>query len=232
MIEKKPFPIPVVPAGPESDPALDKCSAAESFALMVLGDSMAPEFVEGDIIIIEPEGLATDGKLADASFALHRGEILGVAGLQGMGQLDLFVACFGMAEITKGRILVDGKPVMIASPADAVRADIGISLVPEDRKTEALFLKLTGTANASIPVIDRFTRFGLIDAKREQLSYRAPQLIAAALGRVVPAAAGDLAIIDVGCGTGLCGPLLKPYASRLVGVDLSSKMLDAARLRG
>ncbi len=61
MIEKKPFPIPVVPAGPESDPALDSCSAAESFALMVLGDSMEPEFVEGDIIIIEPEGLATDG---------------------------------------------------------------------------------------------------------------------------------------------------------------------------
>lgn len=61
MTEKKPFPIPVVPAGPESDPALDKCSAAESFALMVLGDSMEPEFVEGDIIIIEPEGLATDG---------------------------------------------------------------------------------------------------------------------------------------------------------------------------
>jgi SOS-response transcriptional repressor LexA len=61
---KKPFPIPVVPAGPQdtmADPALDNCSAAESFALMVLGDSMEPEFVEGDIIIIEPEGLATDG---------------------------------------------------------------------------------------------------------------------------------------------------------------------------
>ena len=64
MKEKKPFPIPVVPAAPDSpvsDPALDNCSAAESFALMVLGDSMEPEFVEGDIIIIEPEGLATDG---------------------------------------------------------------------------------------------------------------------------------------------------------------------------
>jgi DNA polymerase V len=63
-VNKKPFPIPVVPAvpaGPESDPALDACSSAESFALMVLGDSMEPEFVEGDIIIIEPEGLATDG---------------------------------------------------------------------------------------------------------------------------------------------------------------------------
>lgn len=66
MTEKKPFPIPVVPADAESDPALDKCSAAESFALMVLGDSMEPEFVEGDIIIIEPEGLATDGSFVMA----------------------------------------------------------------------------------------------------------------------------------------------------------------------
>jgi len=69
MIEKKPFPIPVVPAGPESDPALDNCSAAESFALMVLGDSMEPEFIEGDIIIIEPEGLATDGSYVMAWLA-------------------------------------------------------------------------------------------------------------------------------------------------------------------
>lgn len=58
---KKPFPIPVVPQGVERDAALDACSSAESFALMVLGDSMEPEFIEGDIIIIEPEGLAQDG---------------------------------------------------------------------------------------------------------------------------------------------------------------------------
>jgi SOS-response transcriptional repressor LexA len=64
-----PIAIPVVSADPESDPALDKCSAAESFALMVLGDSMEPEFVEGDIIIIEPEGLATDGSYVMAWLA-------------------------------------------------------------------------------------------------------------------------------------------------------------------
>ena len=49
--------IPIAPA----DPALDACAQAEAFALMVLGDSMVPEFEEGEIIIIEPEGLATDG---------------------------------------------------------------------------------------------------------------------------------------------------------------------------
>jgi len=51
--------IPIVAEG--ADPALESCAAAEPFALMVLGDSMAPEFLEGEIILIEPEGLATDG---------------------------------------------------------------------------------------------------------------------------------------------------------------------------
>ena len=70
------------------------------------------------------------------------------------------------------------------------------------------------------------------DAKLEILSYRAPQLVAAGVGRVVGDPAGDRLILDAGCGTGLCGPLLAPYASELIGVDLSARMLDAARLRG
>jgi ribose transport system ATP-binding protein len=63
---------------------------------------------------------------------------------------------------------VDGRPTSILSPKDAVRAEIGISLVPEDRKTEALFLQLSGKHNASLPVIERFSRFGLIDRAAEE----------------------------------------------------------------
>ncbi|HEX5049168.1 MAG TPA: tetratricopeptide repeat protein [Gammaproteobacteria bacterium] len=70
------------------------------------------------------------------------------------------------------------------------------------------------------------------DSKLAVLQYRAPQLVCDALGKVAGAPARDLAILDAGCGTGLCGPLLAPYASRLVGVDLSARMLDAARARG
>ena len=113
------------------------------------------------------EGVSTAGKLRDASFSLRAGEILGVAGLQGMGQLELFLACFGMAHITAGHLRVDGRPIVITSPADAVRANIGISLVPEDRKTEALSLKLSGKVNASLPVVERFTRGLLIDGAAE-----------------------------------------------------------------
>jgi ribose transport system ATP-binding protein len=62
--------------------------------------------------------------------------------------------------------------VTIASPIDAVNARIGIGMVPEDRKSEALFLKLSGRANASIPVIGRFSRFGLIDGVAETAAVR------------------------------------------------------------
>ena len=56
-----------IPIAPASEDEGGACSGSESFALMVLGDSMAPEFAEGDVIVIEPDGLATDG-----SFVLAR----------------------------------------------------------------------------------------------------------------------------------------------------------------
>jgi ribose transport system ATP-binding protein len=123
--------------------------------------------------VLGAERLSTAGKLKNASFSLRAGEVLGVAGLQGMGQLDLFLACFGMADLKSGHLRVDGDPIVITSPTDAVRADIGISLVPEDRKTEALSLKLNGKHNASLPVITRFTRRLLIDSAAETAAVEA-----------------------------------------------------------
>ncbi len=106
-------------------------------------------------------------KLDGVHFTLRKGEILGIAGLQGMGQQDLFLACFGMAEIERGSVMVDGRKVRFGSPADAIRPNMAIGLVPEDRKSEGLFLKLSGRENATLPVISRFTRFGLIDGASE-----------------------------------------------------------------
>ncbi len=145
----------------------------EEVIRMIIGRSLAATFPPKGApkpaagAALSGHHLKTAGRLADASFALAHGEILGIAGLQGMGQLDLFRACFGMAPLAAGEIRVDGKAVTLASPRDAVRANIGISLVPEDRKSEGLFLKLDGRANTSMPVIDRFARFGVIDGKAE-----------------------------------------------------------------
>ena len=66
------------------------------------------------------------------------------------------------------------------------------------------------------------------ESKLQQLSYRAPMLIAAQLAESGIGALGRLDVLDAGCGTGLCGPLVAPYARRLTGVDLSSGMLGRA----
>ncbi|QHG88925.1 tetratricopeptide repeat protein [Xanthomonas sp. NCPPB 1638] len=77
---------------------------------------------------------------------------------------------------------------------------------------------------------------GFADSFDEQLlhnlDYRAPQRLMEALAACLPAPVAALAILDAGCGTGLCAPLLRPYAQRLVGVDLSPAMVDKARQRG
>jgi DNA polymerase V len=64
---------PTIPIRPATDAALSACQGAEPFALIVLGDSMLPEFAEGDVIIVEPEGHATDGSFV---LAHHEGEWL------------------------------------------------------------------------------------------------------------------------------------------------------------
>jgi predicted TPR repeat methyltransferase len=77
---------------------------------------------------------------------------------------------------------------------------------------------------------------GFADSFDEQLlknlNYRAPQVLAEALSKKLSEADGSLDILDAGCGTGLCAPLLRPYAKRLVGVDLSGGMIEKARVRG
>ncbi|MBI9090634.1 MAG: tetratricopeptide repeat protein [Desulfobacterium sp.] len=65
----------------------------------------------------------------------------------------------------------------------------------------------------------------------ENLDYRAPDILMEALTQALPQPTAGLAILDAGCGTGLCGPLLRPYADQLTGVDLSSRMLAKAKGR-
>jgi predicted TPR repeat methyltransferase len=79
-------------------------------------------------------------------------------------------------------------------------------------------------------VFDNFAdRF---EDRLERLEYRAPELISRAVAGIYDQPAGNLDILDAGCGTGLCGPLLRPYARRLEGVDLSSGMLARAKSTG
>ena len=88
-------------------------------------------------------------------------------------------------------------------------------------------------ARASDAYIERtFDSFaGSFDVKLANLLYRAPALVAGMLGDSDVDASKQLDVLDAGCGTGLCGPLVAPHARRLIGVDLSARMLDQARAR-
>ncbi len=102
------------------------------------------------------------------SFDLHQGEILGVAALEGQGQRDLFRALVGLERIEGGRIEVAGKPVRLRSPADALHCGPGIAFVPEERKTEGVFLGMSTSANISLSIIDRLGHLGLVDRAQER----------------------------------------------------------------
>lgn len=91
------------------------------------------------------EGLTRRGAFRDVSFTLHAGEILGLTGLVGSGRTEVARAVFGADRAHAGRVLVDGAPVRIRSPKDAIAR--GIALLTEDRKGQGLVLNQTVREN-------------------------------------------------------------------------------------
>ena len=125
-----------------------------------LRDDAAPAFEVKDLTIA--------GHVSGLSFSMRKGEVVGVAALQGMGQRALFEALFGALRVDQGTICRYGRTVTLISPVSALAA--GIGLVPEDRKTEGLFLRLSGATNASLPILDRFAHLGWINSRAEAAS--------------------------------------------------------------
>lgn len=119
-----------------------------------------PVSVAVDELVVPPA-------LRGVSFELRRGEVVGLAALQGHGQRELFMALFGAARASAGTISIDGKPAKLRSPRDAIRSE-AIALVPEDRKTEGVFLNMSCEQNIAVTALHRVTRFGLIRRDKER----------------------------------------------------------------
>lgn len=106
-------------------------------------------------------------RLSDISFSLRAGEILGVAGLMGAGRTELLESLFGVHETTdETRITLDGKPRTIDDPRRAIKA--GIAFVSEDRKAQGLVLNMNVRDNITLARLERFTRFGFVQERREE----------------------------------------------------------------
>jgi inositol transport system ATP-binding protein len=108
--------------------------------------------------------------LHDVSFALRRGEILGVAGLVGSGRTELARCLFGADPKTAGETILDDNIVEVLEPEDAIAH--GIGLVPEDRKQQALFLDLAVRENLSIAALGKILRFGFVKLAAERALIR------------------------------------------------------------
>ena len=131
----------------------------------------------------------------------------------------------GRALVTSGRnaeALAVYRQWQAQDPADAAIAHMVASLAegPAPERASDHYVHST---------FDRFA--GSFDEVLERLDYRAPAVCDALVTRLLGAPTANLAVLDAGCGTGLCAPFLLPHAQTLDGVDLSPKMLEKAALR-
>jgi ribose transport system ATP-binding protein len=116
---------------------------------------------------LEVQGLGWGDRLAGLDFAVGKGEIVGLGGLDGQGQRELMLALFGVLRGVEGRVTLEGRPYTASSPAHAKSAACGIALVPEDRKTEGLLLPMAVRDNLSLAALDALGRLGIVDRGAE-----------------------------------------------------------------
>jgi ribose transport system ATP-binding protein len=121
--------------------------------------------------LLTVDGISRRGEFTDVSFAVHEGEIVGLAGLVGSGRSEILETVYGARKPVSGRVTVEGHRVRPGSVTAAVRA--GLGLAPEERKSQALVLYESVARNITLASLSRYSRAGFVDAKRELADARA-----------------------------------------------------------
>lgn len=147
-------------------------SRRELIELMV-GRTLAQEFPQREPRVGPPRlvvrNLCRERWVRDVSFTVGRGEILGLAGLVGSGRTETARLLFGADQPDGGSLEIDGRPLAIRCPRDAIRA--GICLLTEDRKAQGLVLGQSVLHNFGLPNLGRFAPAGWIDRPRERAAF-------------------------------------------------------------
>jgi ABC-type sugar transport system ATPase subunit len=146
---------------------------------LMVGRELAEEYprreVEPGPVRLSVSRLSRGRAVRDVSFAVRAGEILALAGLVGAGRTETLRLVFGADPRDSGEILLDGRPLEIRSPRDAIAA--GIGLLTEDRKLQGLVLGRSVRENFSLPNLARFSRpgfrglMGFMDGRREREAF-------------------------------------------------------------
>ncbi len=129
-----------------------------------LSETYPPKKPAGDEVVLEVEHLTGNG-VQDVSFTLHRGEILGFAGLVGAGRTELMSVIYGAAKRQSGTVKIGGKEINPTTPAEGMKA--GIGLIPEDRKYQGCFLDKSILWNISISNLKNLSKKTIMDTGKE-----------------------------------------------------------------
>jgi len=116
------------------------------------------DLVHSDEVVLEVKNLSRGKKVKDVSFQLHKGEVLGIAGMLGSGRTELMRSIFGIDKITSGEVIVDEKQIRHASPVSM--KSLGFGLTPEDRKNEGLIQIMSIKDNLCVAGLGRMTKKG------------------------------------------------------------------------
>ncbi|WP_331769889.1 sugar ABC transporter ATP-binding protein (plasmid) [Embleya sp. NBC_00888] len=118
-----------------------------------------------DRVVLDVRDLTTE-HVSNVNLEVHEGEVVALAGLVGAGRSELAGALVGDLPIRSGEVRVEGRPLRLRIPRDAVRAGIGYA--PEERKAQALFMTGSVRHNISVAVLDRLRRFRFVSSRRER----------------------------------------------------------------
>ncbi len=121
--------------------------------------------------VLAARNLTAEPHFRDISFTVHQGEVLGVTGLLGDGRSEVFRAVFGDLPYTAGEVLMDGEPLLIRSPAQAVKH--GIAYVPRDRKTNGILKDLSVLDNGSVVAWPMLSKHGVLDEAKQRAEFHA-----------------------------------------------------------
>jgi ribose transport system ATP-binding protein len=112
-------------------------------------------------VLLEASGLTAGSRVQNVSFTLHRGEIIGLAGLMGSGRTELARCLFGIDKLDSGELRVRGERVDLSDPRQAIKA--GLALIPEDRRAQGLVLDHSVRDNLLLPLLKKIERGLLLD---------------------------------------------------------------------
>ncbi len=162
---------------------LDQNKVVELMVGRELGEMYPYSPTEQRETVIEARNLSDGWELHDASFELHGGEILGVAGLIGAGRTALAETLFGLRPVSRGEILLSGEVVKFHSAKQAIKN--GLGFVPEDRKLQGLFLNMAVRENVTMSATSLVSNLGFVNSAKadkladqyvEKLDIRTPSL--------------------------------------------------------